>query len=172
VEDVLVLQGGGSLGAFGCGVFKALKKNNINLDIIAGTSIGGINAAIIAGSKNNEHPEQLLEEFWLELSESFIDLEKFDFFHTWHGFIEQFLQPSYNYLSKMPTVENYPMSRKELETKIKQVRAFFSAAVFGNDKMFKPRWLYETPITDPEYFSPQRWTYMYDHSPLVKTLEK
>jgi NTE family protein len=38
--------------------------------------------------------------------------------------------------------------------------------------MFKPRWLYETPITDPEYFSPQRWTYMYDHSPLVKTLEK
>lgn len=172
MEDVLVLQGGGSLGAFGCGVFKALKKNNINLDIIAGTSIGGINAAIIAGSKNNEHPEQLLEEFWLELSESFIDLEKFDFFHTWHGFIEQFLQPSYNYLSKMPTVENYPMSRKELETKIKQVRAFFSAAVFGNDKMFKPRWLYETPITDPEYFSPQRWTYMYDHSPLVKTLEK
>ena len=172
MEDVLVLQGGGSLGAFGCGVFKSLKKNNINLDIIAGTSIGGINAAIIAGSKNNEHPEQLLEEFWLELSESFIDLEKFDFFHTWHGFIEQFLQPSYNYLSKMPTVENYPMSRKELETKIKQVRAFFSAAVFGNDKMFKPRWLYETPINDPEYFSPQRWTYMYDHSPLVKTLEK
>jgi NTE family protein len=46
VEDVLVLQGGGSLGAFGCGVFKALKKNNINLDVIAGTSIGGINAAI------------------------------------------------------------------------------------------------------------------------------
>lgn len=64
------------------------------------------------------------------------------------------------------------MSRKELETKIKQVRAFFSAAVFGNDKMFKPRWLYGTPITDPEYFSPQRWTYMYDHSPLVKKLWK
>jgi NTE family protein len=26
VENVLVLQGGGSLGAFGCGVFKALRK--------------------------------------------------------------------------------------------------------------------------------------------------
>jgi NTE family protein len=52
IENVLVLQGGGSLGAFECGVYKALVKNNINLDIIAGTSIGGINAAIISGSKN------------------------------------------------------------------------------------------------------------------------
>lgn len=41
VENVLVLQGGGSLGAFGCGVFKALAKKNIKLDIVAGTSIGG-----------------------------------------------------------------------------------------------------------------------------------
>ena len=52
IENVLILQGGGSLGAFGCGVYKALVKNNINLDVIAGTSIGGINAAIIAGSKS------------------------------------------------------------------------------------------------------------------------
>lgn len=48
LENVLVLQGGGSLGAFGCGVYKALAKSNIKLDIIAGTSIGGVNAAIIA----------------------------------------------------------------------------------------------------------------------------
>ena len=44
IENVLVLQGGGSLGAFGCGVFKAIENNKIKLDIIAGTSIGGINA--------------------------------------------------------------------------------------------------------------------------------
>jgi NTE family protein len=49
LENVLILQGGGSLGAFGCGVFKALANNNVKLDIIAGTSFGGINAAIIAG---------------------------------------------------------------------------------------------------------------------------
>ena len=36
VENVLVIQGGGSLGAFGCGVFKALAKKNIKLDIVAG----------------------------------------------------------------------------------------------------------------------------------------
>jgi NTE family protein len=72
----LILQGDGSLGAFGCGVFKALAKRNIVLDIVAGTSRGGVNAAIIAGSKNEEHPEQLLEEFWLKLSDGFVDLKK------------------------------------------------------------------------------------------------
>jgi predicted acylesterase/phospholipase RssA len=35
LENVLILQGGGSLGAFGCGVFKALVNNNIKLDIVA-----------------------------------------------------------------------------------------------------------------------------------------
>src|ERR687892_393163 len=76
IENVLILQGGGSLGAFGCGVFKAIANSNIKLDIIAGTSIGGINAAIIAGSKDKEHPEEALERFWLELSESYVDLDK------------------------------------------------------------------------------------------------
>ena len=76
LENVLILQGGGSLGAFGCGVFKALANNNIKLDIVAGTSIGRINAAIIAGSKVQKHPEQALEQFWLELSEGFVNLDK------------------------------------------------------------------------------------------------
>jgi NTE family protein len=36
IENVLILQGGDSLGAFGCGVFKALANSNIKLDTIAG----------------------------------------------------------------------------------------------------------------------------------------
>src|ERR687891_2566078 len=76
LENVLILQGGGSLGAFGCGVFKALANNNIKIDVVAGTSIGGINAAVIAGSKDEKHPEQALEQFWIELSEGFVDLDK------------------------------------------------------------------------------------------------
>ena len=68
-ENVLVLQGGGSLGAFACGVFKALVKKEIRIDIAAGTSMGAINAAIIVGSKS-DHPEKELEEFWLEIAES------------------------------------------------------------------------------------------------------
>ena len=76
MENVLVLQGGGSLGAFGCGVYKALAKNNIKLDILAGTSIGEVNAAIISGSKNEE-PEKALEEFWLEVEENAINLNTY-----------------------------------------------------------------------------------------------
>ncbi len=72
-ENVLVLQGGGSLGAFGCGVFKAIAEAKVKIDILAGTSIGGINAAIIAGSKD-KRPEFALEQFWLELAENSIDL--------------------------------------------------------------------------------------------------
>jgi len=74
IENVLVLQGGGSLGAFGCGVFKALANNNIKVDIIAGTSVGGINAGRIAGSVDKEHAERTLGECWLELAEN----SKFD----------------------------------------------------------------------------------------------
>ena len=72
IENVLILQGGGSLGAFGCGVYKALANSNVKIDIIAGTSIGGLNASIIAGSKGEDHPEKALEQYWLELGESSI----------------------------------------------------------------------------------------------------
>jgi NTE family protein len=39
VENLLIMQGGGSLGAFGCGVLKGLMKRNIRIDVAAGTSI-------------------------------------------------------------------------------------------------------------------------------------
>jgi hypothetical protein len=68
IENVLILQGGGSLGAFGCGVFKTLANSNMKIDIIAGTSIGGLNAAIMASSKE-DHPEKALEQFLLEVAE-------------------------------------------------------------------------------------------------------
>jgi NTE family protein len=48
---MLVLQGGGSSGAFSCRVFKALVKELIKIDTVAGTSIGAINASVIAGGK-------------------------------------------------------------------------------------------------------------------------
>ena len=62
------MQGGGSLGAYECGVYKTLVNRGIKFDIIAGTSIGAINAAIIVGSKNDE-PARDLEDFWLEVAE-------------------------------------------------------------------------------------------------------
>jgi NTE family protein len=67
-ETVLVLQGGGGLGAYECGVYKALEKHGIEFDIVAGTSIGAVNAAIIAGSRD-ESPAKTLEKFWFLLAE-------------------------------------------------------------------------------------------------------
>jgi NTE family protein len=183
LENVLILQGGGSLGAFGCGVFKALANNNIKLDIVAGTSIGGINAAIIAGSKDEQDPEQMLEQFWLELSQSFVDLDKVTLPSSSRilpKFVEDMLVSSGYYFYNLPQYSsdqqrNYfskTMSLNEHAVKMQQLKSFYSSAIFGNDKMFKPRWREENILTDPEYFAPQKWTYMYDFSPLVKTLER
>ena len=69
-ETMLVLQGGGSLGAYECGVFSTLYKHEINFDLVIGTSIGAINASIITGTKNQDKSSERLEEFWLELSEN------------------------------------------------------------------------------------------------------
>ncbi len=183
LENVLILQGGGSLGAFGCGVFKALANNNIKLDIVAGTSIGGINAAIIAGSKDEKHPEQMLEQFWLELSRSFVDLDIVTLPSSSRfvpKFVEDMLVSSGNYFYNLPPYSSdqqrnrssKTISAKEHAIKMKQLKSFYSSAIFGNDKMFKPRWREEAILTDPDYFTPQNWTYMYDFSPLVKTLER
>ena len=46
-----------------------MAKRHVQIDIVAGTSIGAVNAAIIAGSKHGS-PEKDLEEFWLEVAES------------------------------------------------------------------------------------------------------
>ena len=181
IENVLILQGGGSLGAFGCGVYKALVKNNINLDLIAGTSIGGINAAIIAGSKSEEHTDQLLENFWMELSEGFVDIDNLSPFFAWNKYMEQMQIFSkygyYHYFSALSATiagirENYSSDRIKMEIKVKQMKSFYSSAIFGNSKMFNPRWASEYALKDPEYFTPQKWTFLYDHLPIVKTLEK
>lgn len=59
----LVLQGGGALGAYQAGIYQALHEHELTPDWVVGTSIGAINAAIIAG---NEHANRLprLREFW------------------------------------------------------------------------------------------------------------
>ncbi len=69
IETIFTLQGGGALGAYECGVYKAISKHKVKLDIIAATSIGSVNAAIITGSKNDE-PAKALEDFWLSLADT------------------------------------------------------------------------------------------------------
>ena len=62
-QVVLVLQGGGALGAYQVGVYQALHEAGIEPDWVIGTSIGAINAALISGNR----PEQRLarlNDFW------------------------------------------------------------------------------------------------------------
>jgi NTE family protein len=166
VENVLVLQGGGSLGAFACGVFKALVKKNVRIDIVAGTSIGAVNAAIIVGSKS-DHPEKDLEDFWMELAES-----------------------NLNIIPDIFVLDYDSKSKKYVSKKISAASA--NAAMFGVPKMFTPVWLRwpawghdytdnnnifnrdktEQPEHYYDFLNPRNWTYFYDHSPLAKTLDK
>jgi NTE family protein len=63
-EDcILVLQGGGALGAYQAGVYECLAAMRHGPEWIAGISIGAINAALIAGNRP-EHRVERLREFW------------------------------------------------------------------------------------------------------------
>jgi NTE family protein len=150
IENVLVLQGGGSLGAFACGVYKTLHKKNIKFDIVGGTSIGGINGAIIAASKN-DNPVKDLEDFWLELAESSYTI------------IPDIITLDYDDKSKGIGLKTIPS-------------ASLNATIYGIPKMFIPRWLQTTNISEKSVLDKQQlpwnWTYIYDNSPLGKTLQK
>lgn len=62
-ECILVLQGGGALGAYQAGVFESLSKDYCDPTWVAGISIGAINAALIAGNPHS-HRMARLREFW------------------------------------------------------------------------------------------------------------
>ena len=62
-QVVLVFQGGGALGAYQAGVYQALHESQIEPDWIIGTSIGAINASLIAGNEREDRLHRL-DEFW------------------------------------------------------------------------------------------------------------
>src|ERR1044072_2380581 len=112
VESVLVLQGGGSLGAYECGVYKTLAKHTIKFDIVSGTSIGALNAAIIASHnyESRKSSAKELENFWLELAETLVPLQ------------QQF-------------------SSVYFTDEMRAILASMYSAVFGNHKAFFPVWV-------------------------------
>lgn len=62
-HTVLVLQGGGALGAYQAGAFEELASAGFRPDWITGVSIGAINSALIAGNPPERRVERLTE-FW------------------------------------------------------------------------------------------------------------
>jgi NTE family protein len=71
-DYVLVLQGGGALGAYQAGVFEALASEGIAPNWVTGISIGAVNCALIAGNAPGQRVERL-REFWQLLSSGMPD---------------------------------------------------------------------------------------------------
>lgn len=68
-QVVLVLQGGGALGAYQVGVYQALHEADIEPDWVIGTSIGAINGALIAGNPPQKRLERL-RAFWKSVEQN------------------------------------------------------------------------------------------------------
>jgi NTE family protein len=68
-QVVLVLQGGGALGSYQAGVYQALHEAGIEPDWIIGTSIGAINASLIAGNPPQDRLARLYE-FWKKMEQN------------------------------------------------------------------------------------------------------
>ena len=65
----LVLSGGGAKGAYQAGVLRALAEHNIQIDGVAGASIGALNGAIVAASPNLNEASKRLAKLWQRLAE-------------------------------------------------------------------------------------------------------
>jgi len=165
-ERALALQGGGSLGAYEVGAFGAIykfikyrdverkQKDRQIFDIIAGTSIGAINAAILVSyvveNKTWEGSTERLIDFWNYVStESLID--KFaEPMKQWWDYWGQFFQGT-------ATGES--------------ARRYYSGKYFT---MFGAPNVYSPPHTqsDTKFFDLfNRW-YRYDNQYLKESLEK
>ena len=66
-QIALVLQGGGALGSYQAGVYEAMAEHGYQPDWVAGTSIGAINSAIIAGNAPHDRVARL-RAFWEQVS--------------------------------------------------------------------------------------------------------
>ena len=101
-QVVLVLQGGGALGSYQAGVYQALHEAGIEPDWIIGTSIGAINASLIAGNAPQNRLSRL-REFWKRMEQnpvwSFRDIfpgfnEKLSYWSTVTNGIPGFFRPN------------------------------------------------------------------------------
>ncbi len=161
----LVLQGGGSVGAFQAGAFKALyekitreDKENGNegrplFDIIAGTSIGAINAAVlvshVAENKTWKGSSEKLIEFWKYLSCPTPDITKMS--ANWKK----------EYDKNNPNAASAEAARRYYS-----VKEFLKSGV---DKVYSP---ILPPKEDEKFFDQQNKRIQYNKQPLKKSIEK
>ena len=75
-NTVLILQGGGALGAYQAGVYQQLHEGGVPIEWVIGTSIGAINSALIAGNQP-QHRVAQLRAFWDSLAPNALHRDSF-----------------------------------------------------------------------------------------------
>ena len=175
VQRALVLQGGGSLGAYEAGVVNVLyhwikkdlkDEDNENIfDIVAGTSIGAINAAILVSPRTadkslNEPPKQLLR-FWKHLSSDSSINELLTQYGSSYWEAVRMLFP----FTELPSSEAF---RRYLYTGISNS--------IGQTHVFLPKFLSPIPIQIYnkfyDFFPLSGWWYQYDKEPLRRSIKE
>jgi NTE family protein len=165
-QRALVLQGGGSLGAYEAGAYQALyekitkadnekgEKDRPFLNIVAGTSIGAINAAIIVSyvieNKTWEGSSQRLNEFWEYLSKE-SPLDQIPGFTAWWDYLHDHIYAGF---ASGEAARRYYSSKQ--------------FAITGVPTVFSPL----VPLVDTRYFDPQNIWYRFDSGPLKRSLER
>ena len=165
-QRALVLQGGGSLGEYEAGAYQALyekvtktdiekgEKGRPFLDIVAGTSIGAINAAIIVSyvteNKTWEGSSERLNEFWEYLSKE-SPLDQIPGFTAWWDYLHDHIYAGF---ASGEAARRYYSSKQ--------------FAITGVPTVFSPL----VPLVDTRYFDPQNIWYRFDSGPLKRSLER
>ena len=164
-ERALILQGGGSLGAYEVGAYKAaypitryrdkkLGRTGQMFSIIAGTSIGAINSAILTSyvieNKTWEGSAERLIDFWNYISTESIS-DKFAEQMMWWW---EYWHKIFSDAATGETARRY-YSSKEF-------------AFTGAPKVFSS----PQPEPDKRFFDPFNAWYRYDNTPLKRSLEK
>lgn len=167
VQRALVLQGGGALGAYQAGAFRALYEklrkqigsgDNDNteslFDIIAGTSIGAINGAILV-SHFLEHrtwkgSAERLEDFWKYLSTPTPEIS--EALKQWKAEKVKGTNPS--------------IASEEAARRYYSVKAFYKS---GIKNVFQP---IHPPKQDKRFCDSENQWLVYDNEPLRKSVER
>ena len=89
INTALVLSGGGAKGAYQVGVIKQLFKMNINFDLVTGSSIGALNAALLS---EFIHRGMSKEEICISLEKAWLGFHHF-MSPNWLDFLKNIFSP-------------------------------------------------------------------------------
>jgi NTE family protein len=164
-QRALIFQGGGSLGAYEAGAYKAFyelaserdkiigRKDKPLFDIVAGTSIGAMNASVLVSyvkeKKTWRGSAERLIEFWEHLAtESVVD--KMPGFTQWWDYWHYL----YNVVATSESARRYYNTKQFI--------------LKGVPNVFKP----SQTFTDKTFLDPSNVWYLYSNGPLKQSLEK